>query len=383
MNNDAMSNKNNEMSFYGSDFEVFHRLGLCDRCGENIRESEYEINDDDTPYEVVSIVDENDGDDYRQLSFDFGKEDIRNNRDNQPIFQTPTGTLSIPEFAADFHLCRCGGSLRESSFVSWGFLDNLAFNRGTFVSCSGGVLAEYGSLYGYQGVIDHKVRIEEGGLVRTISSQALQAWVTPENRRNVTHLIKETYNYKGELVDFYAHPLLEPFIENHLLTMPKIDADEYSWHLSEKDPDDLDSPIILEKIRIEELANAPNEVNNKRFVVDRESEWISDVNRNHLYLMNDDWYDGVTSEWKTNRLHTKEPSDATLAVPGYDWGNCHHVYCGFVHEFWEDTEILKSRYYVWGGIVTNQPRLNYRKDGRLLNVIVRIDDKEHIMWMGH
>jgi len=99
--------------------------------------------------------------------------------------------------------------------------------------------------------------------------------------------------------------------------------------------------------------------------------------------MNDDWYDGVTSEWKTNRLHTKEPSDATLAVPGYDWGNCHDVYCGFVHEFWEDTEILKSRYYVWGGIVTNQPRLNYRKDGRLLNVIVRIDDKEHIMWMGH
>jgi hypothetical protein len=34
---------------------------------------------------VVSIVDENDGDDYRQLSFDFGKEDIRNNRDKQPI----------------------------------------------------------------------------------------------------------------------------------------------------------------------------------------------------------------------------------------------------------------------------------------------------------
>ena len=37
------------------------------------------------PMKVVSIVDENDGDDYRQLSFDFGKEDIRNNRDKQPI----------------------------------------------------------------------------------------------------------------------------------------------------------------------------------------------------------------------------------------------------------------------------------------------------------
>jgi len=46
-------------------------------------------------------------------------------------------------------------------------------------------------------------------------------------------------------------------------------------------------------------------------------------------------------------------------------------------------EILKSRYYVWGGIVTNQPRLNYRKDGRLLNVTVRIDDKEEFMWTGH
>ena len=365
-----MSNKNNEMSFYDSDFEVFHRWGLCDRCGENISESEDEINDDDTPYEVVSIVDENDGDDYRQLSFDFGKEDIRNNRDNQPIFQTPTGTLSIPEFAADFHLCHCGGSLRESSFVSWGFLDNLAFNRGTFVSCSGGVLAEYGSLYGYQGVIDHKVRIEEGGLVRTISSHALEAWVTPENRRNVNHLIKETYNYKGELVDFYAHPLLEPFIENHLLTMPK------------KRVTGTSKEVVYEKIHIDELTNAPNEVNNKRFAVDRESEWISDVNRNHLYLTLHRWYDGVTSEWRTNRLHTVT-SCGTAARPRYDWGNCPEVYCGFVHEFWEGTKILKSRYYVWGGIVTNQPRLNYRKDGRLLNVTVRIDDKEHIMWMGH
>ena len=231
-------------------------------------------------------------------------------------------------------------------------------------------MAEYGSLYGYQDVIDHEVRIEEGGLVRTISSNALLAWVTPENRGTVTHLIKETYNYKGELVDFYAHPLLEPFIENHLLTMPKKRITETS------------KEVVYEKIDIDDLANASNSVNNRRFIVDRESEWISDVNRNHLYLMNDDWYDGVTSEWRTNRLHTAT-NCGTAARPRYEWGNCPDVYCGFVHEFWEGTEILKSRYYVWGGIVTNQPRLNYRKDGRLLNIIVRIDDKEHIIWKGH
>ncbi len=367
MHNGAMPKKHNEMSFYDSDFEVESRRGWCEECGEEIDEYGDEIDVDKTPHEVVLIVNENDGDDYRQLSFDFGEEDIRN---KQTTYKNPTGTLSIPEFAADFHLCRCGGSLRESSFSSWGFVDNLTFNRGRFVSCSGGVLAEYGSLYGYQDVIDHEVRIEEGGLVRTISSNALLAWVTSENRGEVTHLIKETYNYKGELVDFYAHPLLEPFIENHLLTMPKKRITETS------------KEVVYEKINIDDLANASNSVNNKRFVVDRESEWISDVNRNHLYLMNDDWYDGVTSEWKTNRLHTAT-SCGTAARPRYEWGNCPDVYCGFVHEFWEGTEILKSRYYVWGGIVTNQPRLNYRKDGRLLNVIVWIDDEEHIMWTGH
>ncbi len=371
-----MPKKNNEMSFYDSDFEVQSRRGWCEECGAEIDEYGDEIDADKTPHEVVLIVNENDGDDYRQLSFDFGEEDIRN---KQTTYKNPTGTLSIPEFAADFHLCRCGGSIRESSFESWGFVDNLAFNRGRFVSCSGGVFAEYGTLYGYQDVINHYVGIEEGELVRIIRSNSL---LTQDKISNCI-LIKETYNYKGELVDFYAHPLLEPYIKNHLLTMPKIDADEYSWYLSEKDPDDLDSPIILEKICIEELADASNKVNNQRFIVDRESEWISDVNRQHLSIKIDSWYDGVTSEWNTNRLHTKEPSDATLAVPGYEWGNCPHVYCGFVHEFWEDTKILKSRYYVWGGIVTNQPRLNYRKDGRLLNVIVRIDDKEHIIWQGH
>ena len=83
--------------------------------------------------------------------------------------------------------------------------------------------------------------------MRTISSNALLAWVTPENRGTVTHLIKETYNYKGELVDFYAHPLLEPFIENHLLTMPKKRITETS------------KEVVYEKIDIDELPNAPNE----------------------------------------------------------------------------------------------------------------------------
>ena len=289
MHNDPMSQRNNEMSFQDSDFEVQHRLGWCEECGGEVNEYGDEIDADKTPHEVVLIVNENDGDDYRQLSFDFGEENVRS---KQTTYQNPTGTFSIPEFAADFHLCRCGGSLRESSFSSQGFIDNLAFNRGQFVSCSGGVLAEYGSLYGYQDVIDHEVRIEEGGLVRTILSHALlgSERLRPDNIPN-NNLIKETYNYKGELVDFYAHPLLEPFIENHLLTMPNKRLTETS------------KEVVYEKIDIDKLANASNKVNNKRFIVDRESEWISDVNRNHLYLMDDDWYDGVTSEWKTNRLH--------------------------------------------------------------------------------
>ena len=356
------------MSYYDSDLEVFYRWGSCDKCGEGIDEYGDEIDADKTPHRGVLILDENDGDHYKQLSFDFGEEDIRNKRDNQPAYQICT--LSIPEFAADLHSCYCGGSIGESLFRSYGFVDELAFNRGRFVSCSGGVFAEYGTLWGYQDVINHEVRIEEGGLVRTISSQALLACVTPENRETVTHLIKETYNYKGELVDFYAHPLLEPFIENHLLTMP------------EKKVTETSTEAVCEKIHIDELTNAPTKVNNERFIVDRESEWISDVNLNHLYLMDADWYDGVTSEWKTNRLHTVEDL-GTATRPRYEWGNCSDVYCGFVHEFWEGTEILKSRYYVWGGIVTNQPQLNYKRDGRLANVSVRIDGHEHFMWAGY
>jgi|TARA_B110000240_G_scaffold21474_1_gene21801 hypothetical protein len=363
-----MSKKSNKMSYYDSDFEVFHRWGSCDECGDATNEYDDDINDDNTPHEGVLILDENDGDDYKQLSFDFGEEDIRNKPDNQPAYQIRT--LSIPEFAADFHSCYCGGSISESSFESYGFVDELAFNRGRFLSCSGGVFAEYGTLYGYQDVINHEVRIEEGGLVRTVSSNALLGGITPQNRQNVTHLIKETYNYKGELVDFYAHPLLEPFIENHLLTMP------------EKQVTKTSTEVVCEKIHFDELASASKKVNNERFIVDRESEWISDVNRNHLYLMDADWYDGVTSEWKTNRLHTVEDL-GTVTRPRYEWGNCCDVYCGFVHEFWEGTEILKSRYYVWGGIVTNQPKLNYKRDGRLANVSVRIDGHEYLMWVGY
>lgn len=358
-----MSKKNNEMSYYGSDFKVDMRWGVCDDCYSEIEEYGDAIDQDNKPLlEVVLIVNENDGDDHRQLSFDFGEEDIRNKRDDQPYLVS----LSIPEFAADFQLCGCGGSLRESVLSSFGFLNEVAFKRDNFVSCSGGVFAEYGSFHGYQDVIDHEVSIEKGNLVRIISSEV---WC--ESERLTPDLIKETYNYKGELVDFYAHPLLEPYIKNHLLTMP------------EERVTDTSKEVVYEKIDIDELPNASNKVNHERFTIDRQSEWISDVNRDHLYLINDNWYDGVTRGWVTNRLRTKGPSDATPAVPGYDWGNCPNVYCGFVHEFWEGTEILKSRYYVWGGIVTNQPRLNYRKDGRLLNVIVRIDNKDHIMWMGH
>ena len=174
MANGEMSKKNNEMSYYDSDFEVFHRWGSCDKCGLDIDD---EIDADNTPHGGVLILDENEGDDYKQLSFDLGEEDIRNKPNNQPAHQIRT--LSIPEFAADFDLCRCGGSISESSFESWGFVDRLAFNRGRFVSCSGGVFAEYGTLWGYQDGIKHEVRIEEVGLVRTISSSALMAVVIP------------------------------------------------------------------------------------------------------------------------------------------------------------------------------------------------------------
>ena len=122
MHNSAMPNTNNEMSYYDSDFEVFHRWGSCDECGDATNEYEDDINDDNTPHGGVLILDENEGDDYKQLSFDLGEEDIRNKPSNQPAHQIRT--LSIPEFAADFDLCRCGGSISESSFESWGFVDN-------------------------------------------------------------------------------------------------------------------------------------------------------------------------------------------------------------------------------------------------------------------
>ena len=118
-----MSKKSNEMSYYDSDFEVLHRCGYCDECGLDIEEIGDEIDADETPHRGVLILDENDGDHYKQLSFDFGEEDIRNKPDNQPAYQICT--LSIPEFAADFDLCRCGGSISEPSFESYGFVNEL------------------------------------------------------------------------------------------------------------------------------------------------------------------------------------------------------------------------------------------------------------------
>jgi len=71
MNNDAMPKKNNEMSFYDSDFEGDFRWGVCDDCYSEIEEYDDEIDADKTPHDVVLIVNENDGDDYRQLKQEY------------------------------------------------------------------------------------------------------------------------------------------------------------------------------------------------------------------------------------------------------------------------------------------------------------------------
>ena len=92
MHNSAMPNTNNEMSFYDSDFEIQSRRGWCEECGGEIDEYGDEIDADKTPHEVVLIVNENDGDDYRQLSFDFGEEDIRN---KQTTYKNPTGNFYL------------------------------------------------------------------------------------------------------------------------------------------------------------------------------------------------------------------------------------------------------------------------------------------------
>ena len=56
-----------------------------------------DINDDNTPHGGVLILDENEGDDYKQLSFDLGEEDIRNKPSNQPAHQiVPSRFLNLP-----------------------------------------------------------------------------------------------------------------------------------------------------------------------------------------------------------------------------------------------------------------------------------------------
>ena len=338
---DKVETENPGLSFYDTDFEVMYACAVCNRCGD------YEEIEDLPPAQVPEAGFEG----QLQPDFDFGQEElVRHGPDNR-------GSL---ELALITQPCACGGEWVIESLESYGFLDSLTFRDGRIVECGGGVLAEYGSLYGYQDVIRHEVRVDNGRLIRTLLGNGLNS--------NERKLIEETYGLKGDMEAFHCHPLLEPYIDENLLRMPL------------QQSRNSEGPPVYEKIEIEQLPNVSDKENDDRFLIDRQSEWISDVNREHLYIEHDEWYDGATTQWKTNRLKTSTTGGNELSLPVYQWGNCPEFYCGFVHEFWKGTKTLKTRYYVWGGIVTNQPRLSFTPEGRLESVRIRVDGEDYSVW---
>jgi hypothetical protein len=254
---------------------------------------------------------------------------------------------------------QCGSTNVEHVLGCWGWVNELGYHGEQLIYCSGEILAEYGSMYGYQPVIEHKLENKKGNLIREIESYYAGT------------LIREEYDNKGNLINFYSHPLYKKFIKNNLLTFPKVKEKKI---------------IIYKNIEIE-YEDKNDDENNLRFVLDREAEWISDINRKDLYIHSCKSYDGVTEDTKRKRLKTLSSYDAEYSdykrswgLPGYDWGNCFSEYCGFIHEHWEGTKILKERYYVWNGVITNHPKLIYDKKGCLEEVTVQLDNTKHLLW---
>ena len=208
------------------------------------------------------------------------------------------------------------------------YANNIKLNSGLITSISYPVFAFYGGLTNLEVMFEETITIN-GSIKRTIESYSL-----------CDCLIYEEYDLKGNLISAEPHDLLRDFYyKNRLLPVKKISNTKVSFSMIEID---YENDIFSQ------------EEKNKRFIIDRESEWLIEIPFEDL-------------EEKNNKLTTKEGM--------YDWGNMGPRHTGFVNKAINSSGDFQRLYIVDGEIDEQYPVWTFNKESNLLSLDCNIGDE--------
>jgi len=208
------------------------------------------------------------------------------------------------------------------------YANNIKLDGGLITSISYPVFAFYGGLTNLEAMCEETITIN-GSIKRTIESYSL-----------CDCLIYEEYDLKGNLISAEPHDLLRDFYyKNRLLPVKKISNTKVSFSMIEID---YENDIFSQ------------EEKNKRFIIDRESEWLIEIPFEDL-------------EEKNNKLTTKEGM--------YDWGNMGPRHTGFVNKTINSSGDFQRLYIVDGEIDEQYPVWTFNKESNLLSLDCNIGDE--------
>ena len=207
--------------------------------------------------------------------------------------------------------------------------DDMSFKRESLVGISYPIYAFYGGLMDVEVMCLEKISVDKS-IKREIESLTYGEI-----------LISEEYDLDGKLIEAKSHDLLSNyFIDNKLTPVKKTVNDK----------------TVFEIIEIDyEISNLSEEENRKRYVVDRESEWILEIPYEHLEKVDDKY--------------------ATIKQM-YDWGNLGPRYSGFVNKTINPNNEFQRLYIVNGEIEDQHPVWTFDKDNNLLSLDCKLGDED-------
>ena len=247
---------------------------------------------------------------------------------------TPYLRYPLPNVLQKLKCSKCNSkkfSILGSDFdVNGIYANNIKFDDGLITSISYPIFASYGGLMGLEVMCEERITIN-GSIKRKIDSSSLGYG---------EYLISEEYDLKGNLISAEPHDLLRDFYyKNRLLPVKKISNTKVSFQMIE---------IDYENDRFSQ------EEKNKRFVIDRESEWLIEIPFEDL-------------EEKNNKFTTKEGM--------YDWGNMGPRHTGFVNKAINSNGDFKRFYIVEGEINKQYPVWTFNENKNLLSLDCNIGDE--------
>ena len=245
---------------------------------------------------------------------------------------TPYIRYSLPTVLHKLKCSKCSSKkfsiLGSDMGLNGIYANNIKLDGGLITSISYPVFAFYGGLANLEVMCEETITIN-GSIKRTIDSYSL-----------CDYLIYEEYDLKGNLISAEPHDLLRDFYyKNRLLPVKKISNTKVSFSMIEID---YENDIFSQ------------EEKNKRFIIDRESEWLIEIPFEDL-------------EEKNNKLTTKEGM--------YDWGNMGPRHTGFVNKAINSSGDFQRLYIVDGEIDEQYPVWTFNKESNLLSLDCNIGDE--------